>query len=158
MEMDKLKKWLELTQRFQADSFWEQIFDEKSVEKIKNSPSISPFTKIQSSFPKCDLYETDDILVIEAEIPGMRKEDLHITVNQQLLTMTGEFNTLQEGRKYFIKERANQTFNKELVLPFPIKISQIRTEIRTGILFIFMPINKEEIETIPITFDQLTPE
>ncbi|OIK14549.1 hypothetical protein BIV60_11320 [Bacillus sp. MUM 116] len=158
MEMDKLKKWLELTQKFQGDSFWEQIFDENSVEKVKNNHSIGTFTKIQSSFPKCDLYETNEVLIIEAEIPGLRKEDLHITVIQQLLTITGEFKTLKEGRKYFIKERANRTFKKELILPYPVMVNNIRTEIRNGVLVILMPVNKEEIETIPISFDQQSSE
>jgi len=154
MEVDKLKKWLDVAQQFQSDRFWNQIFDENSKNQSANSISLNPLTDTREFFPKCDLFETGKELVVEAEIPGLRKEDLHLSVQQQLLTITGEFKSLQPNRQYFLKERANRKFKKELTLPYPVAVDKIRTEIVHGILMIVMPINRDEVENIPITFDQ----
>jgi HSP20 family protein len=154
MEVDKLKKWLDVAQQFQSDQFWNQIFDENNKNPPGNSPSLNPLTAAREYFPKCDLFETDQELMVEAEIPGLGKEDLHISIQQQLLRITGEFKSLQPNRKYFLKERANIKFKKEITLPYPVTINNIRTEILNGILIIGLPINREEVENIPITFDQ----
>ncbi|WP_312472608.1 Hsp20/alpha crystallin family protein [Neobacillus sp.] len=150
MEIDKFKKWVDTAQQFQAEEFWNTIFETQN----KNSPSGNPGTMVTELVPKCDLYGTDTELVVEAEIPGLLKENLHICIHHQLLSITGEFKTLQQNRKYFIKERPNRKFKKEISLPYPVIIQQVKSEIRYGILSIMMPINKEDIENIPINFNQ----
>ncbi|MDP4083588.1 MAG: Hsp20/alpha crystallin family protein [Bacillota bacterium] len=152
MELDKFKKWLDLAGQNQSESFWNQIFDEK-VQNNEKQTIPNPFTVAQEFIPKCDLYEVDNILVLEIEIPGLKKEDLRITINHQNVMIIGEFKSFHSKNKYYLKERANRTFKKELSLPFPILIQSIRSEISSGILIIKMPINREEIENIPITFD-----
>jgi HSP20 family protein len=161
MEMDKLKKWLDLAQQYQADQFWKQIFDEKNHNSSENktpNTNTNPFTVAQEYIPKCDLYESGEGLVLEVEIPGLRKEDLHISINQQTLTISGEFKTFQTKNKYFLKERANRKFKKELTLPLPIITNSIRSELTSGILTIKMPINRDEVENIPISFENPTSE
>lgn len=158
MEVDKLKKWLDVAQQFQSDRFWNQIFDENSKTQPRNSTSSNPLSEVREIFPKCDLFETEKELVIEAEIPGLGKEDLHISIQHQLLTITGEFKSLEANRQYFLKERANRKFKKEITLPYPVSINKTRTEIHNGILTIGMPINRDEVENIPITFEQSSSE
>lgn len=159
MEMDKLKKWLDLAQQYQADQFWNQVFDENGNNSSeKNVSNANPFTIANEYIPKCDLYESGKELVLEVEIPGLRKEDLHISINQQTLTITGEFKTFHPKDKYFLKERANRKFKKELSLPLPIINDSIRSELTSGILTIKMPVNQDEIENIPISFENPTPE
>jgi HSP20 family protein len=157
MEVDKLKKWLDVAQQFQTEQFWNQIFDEKKQNKPGTGLSLNPLTVSGELIPKCDLYETEHDLIIEVEIPGLGKEDLHISLHQQLLTITGEFKTLLQNRKYFLKERANRKFKKELTLPYPVSVNHIRTEIHKGVLVIVLPINREEVESIPITFNPTAP-
>jgi HSP20 family protein len=157
MEMDKLKKWLDLAQQYQTDQFWNQIFDEKNNNFSENkTTSTNPFTVSQEYIPKCDLYESGDELILEVEIPGLKKEDLRLSINQQILTIMGEFHSFQSKHKYFLKERANRKFKKELTLPFPILPNSISSELLTGILTVKMLINRDEIENIPISFDNTT--
>jgi len=152
MDIDQFKKWLDVSQKYQSDSFWHQIFDEKTTNQTVKQPGQNPFAKIQDHIPKCDLYETNNMHILEVEIPGLKKEDLHITIRHQLLTIEGEFKTLKQDRKYYFKERLNRGFKKEVNLPNPILASMVSTEIRDGVLFIFLPLNHEEVENIPITF------
>lgn len=158
LDIDQFKKWLEVSQNYQSESFWNQIFDEKTSNKTGKQSLKNSFTNLTDNYPKCDLYETHNLLVIEAEIPGLKKEDLHITIRHQLLTISGEFKTLKHDRKYLFKERANRTFHKELSLPYPIVGSQVRTEIRDGVLYIYLPLQREEVENIPITFENQSAE
>ncbi|WML46386.1 Hsp20/alpha crystallin family protein [Neobacillus sp. PS3-40] len=157
--MDKLKKWLDLAQQYQSDQFWKQIFDEKNGKIIENNATASnPFTAAQEYIPKCDLYESMDELILEVEIPGLKKEDIQISINHQILTITGEFKSFKTNYKYFLKERANRKFKKELTLPFPILLNSTRSELSSGILMIKMQINRDEIENVPIYFDNPTSE
>ncbi|MFJ5715206.1 Hsp20/alpha crystallin family protein [Neobacillus sp. NPDC093127] len=150
MEIDKLKKWMDTAQQYQSEKFWNNVFDSQN----KSSPSLNPIKTVSELFPKCDLFETENELVVEAEIPGVLKENLHISIQHQLLTITGEYKTLVQNRKYFIKERPNRKFTKELTLPYPVNIQKVKSEMRYGVLSIVMPINREEIEDIPITFNR----
>ncbi|NRD80438.1 Hsp20/alpha crystallin family protein [Bacillus sp. BRMEA1] len=148
MDMEKFKKWMDDAQQYQSDAFWNKIFDSSK----KNSAPITPLS-ISEYIPKCDVYELDHHLIVEAEMPGLTKDHIHISIQQQLLIITGEFNTLKQNRKYFLKERANRKFKKEVTLPYPIIHRQIKSEIRNGILIIILPINREEVEDIPISFE-----
>jgi HSP20 family protein len=150
MEVNQFSKWLDVAQQFQAEQFWNQFFDSKNTQQFSNSHS---FTAINEYVPKCDLYEKDTKLIVEAEVPGLGKENLQISIHQQILTITGEFKSLTPNCQYYLKERVNRRFKKEITLPFPVNIHKVRTEINKGILVISMPINREEVEDIPIKVD-----
>jgi HSP20 family protein len=153
MEADNLKKWLDVAQQVQSEIFWKQMFDENNPNSSGNNSSHTPLTPLKEPFPKCDLYEMEQVLFVEAEIPGVLAEDLNISLEQQLLTISGEFKALKQNCNYFLKERAKRKFKKILTLPFPIVINQVKSEIQHGILYIVMPYNQEETENISITTD-----
>lgn len=155
MELDKLKKWLDLAQQYQTEGFWKQIFDEKA-ENSSQSPLANPFAKAQEYVPKCDLYEENGKLTVEIEIPGINRDDVKISIKEQILTVSGEFKSLVSSRKYFLKERANHKFKKELTLPHPVLPENSTSLLNNGILIIHLPINQEEMEDIPIIFEDQT--
>ncbi len=150
--MDKFTKWLDLAQQYNAESFWKQIFSDKQ-SSFQSPISANPFSIAKDYFPKCDLFEETGEIVLEVEIPGIKKEDIHLSVHEQTLTLTGEFKSLKPKRKYFIKERANLKFKKELILPFPVNLEKGCSHLKDGILTIRMPIVREEVEDIPISSD-----
>ncbi|WP_042457486.1 Hsp20/alpha crystallin family protein [Neobacillus dielmonensis] len=145
MELEKYKKWMEAAQQFQSESFWNKIFDSPNLK----NPPLTPI-KMSELIPKCDLYESEEYLIAEIELPGVPKESLHISVQRQLLVITGEFKTLKVNHKYHLKERPNHQFKKELTLPYPIDVKDVKSELRNGVLFIVMPFTMDDMETIPI--------
>lgn len=157
MEIEKLKRWLELAQHYQIDGFWNQIFQE-SREKTSAAPPKNLFSLSQEYFPKCDLYEANGELVMEMEAPGLTKDAVNISLNQQILRISGEFKTLRQPCTYFLKERANRKFTKELTLPYPVLENQSSSELVNGLLTVRLPINRDEIENIPISFSPDSPE
>lgn len=152
MEIENFKKWLDLAHEYQKDYFWKQIFGDIGTSS-PGKTETNPFSAFDEFFPKSDLYEAEGNVVAEIEIPGTKKEDVHISINQQQLTVTGEFKSLLPNRKYFLKERANRKFKKELNLPFPVQFDKIQSEIINGVLLIKLPFSQEEIENIPIVID-----
>lgn len=157
MEMDKLKQWLDMAQQYQADGFWKQIFDEKQNQTPFQRAS-APIFHSQEQYPKWDLYEWDDHLVLEAELPGLKKENIHLSVSEYSISISGEFLSLETDRKYYLKERLNKKFEKKLSLPLPIVKQAIQTNLNNGIFTLIMPIDREEMEDIPISFGDQTPE
>ncbi|MGG5253942.1 Hsp20/alpha crystallin family protein [Neobacillus sp. SM06] len=153
MEIDKLKQWLDLAQQYQAQGFWNQIFTDKTAEKNEMGQMVNPFSLPQEYAPKCDLFETDGFLIAEIEIPGLKRHDIQVAVNEQTVVITGELKALQANGKYYLKERVNRKFKKELTLPFPILPDQCTNEVADGVLVISMPVKAEDMEAIPISFE-----
>ncbi len=153
MEIDKLKQWLDLAQQYQAQGFWNQIFTEKTVQKNEMDPMVNPFSLPQEYAPKCDLFESDGVLIAEIEVPGLKRQDVQVVVHEQSLVITGELKALQATGKYYLKERVNRKFKKEVTLPFPILPDQCTNEVTDGVLVITMPIKAEDMEVIPISFE-----
>ncbi|MCM3568837.1 Hsp20/alpha crystallin family protein [Neobacillus mesonae] len=151
MEIDKLKKWMDAAQAFQSEAFWNNVFD--TSKKNNSNGNVNPF-KVMDFFPKCDLYESDHYLKAEIEVPGVLKDQLHLSIQEQMITISGEFRSFEQHRKYFLKERPSRSFKKEIALPYPIKIDQVKSEMNNGVLYIAMAINQEEMESIPINLSQ----
>ncbi|NHM29342.1 Hsp20/alpha crystallin family protein [Neobacillus terrae] len=154
MEMDKLKKWLDLAQQYQSDDFWKSVFDEKTGSNPINRTKSAHGFNSQDILPKCDLFEKDNYLILIAEMPGLKKEDFQLSIQEQTLTLSGEFVSLEQNLRYFMKERPSRKFEKKINLPYPILKEQIHTELDKGIFKLIVPINKEDMEDIPISFGE----
>jgi HSP20 family protein len=152
-QMEHYNRWMDLAQQFHSDHFWNQVFS-NNESAFQAASSANPFAVAHEYFPKCDLYEDIGMLVLEVEVPGLKKDDIHIALKEQILTLSGEFRSLKPKRKYFIKERANLKFKKEFTLPFPVVLQNSSSDICNGVLTIKMPIDHEEMEDISITLDE----
>jgi HSP20 family protein len=99
--------------------------------------------------PAMDLVETDDHLVLRADLPGLKREDVEIEVKDGVLTVAGERKAEQERRSegYYRVERAFGTFSRSLTLPKGIDPQQVAAEFEDGVLEVRIP--KPE-ETKPV--------
>lgn len=89
-----------------------------------------------SFYPSVDIYEEDDVLVIEAELPGISKENIKVDVNNRLLTLAGE-RTIDEKNTEAAKyrrERHYGTFERTFKLPFEVSEKHINATYKNGIL------------------------
>lgn len=153
MEIDKLKQWLDLAQQYQAQGFWNQIFTEKTAQAKETGNMGNPFSLPQEYAPKCDLFESDGFLIVEMEIPGLKKHEVLVAIYEQSIVVSGELKALQASGKYYLKERVNRKFKKEITLPFPIFPDQSTSAVADGVLVITMPFKAEDMEMIPISFE-----
>jgi HSP20 family protein len=91
--------------------------------------------------PAVDILESKDSYLIRAELPGMKKEDFHLEVQDGALTLSGE-RKLEEpakGVEYHRVERIAGKFSRTFYLPQTVKHDGIKATYRDGVLEIHVP-------------------
>ena len=91
--------------------------------------------------PAVDVQETDKAFVFVAELPGLGKEDIEITLEDNLLTVSGEreFDEKEEGETYHRVERAYGKFSRSFSLPSQVDNTKVEASFEEGLLKIEVP-------------------
>jgi HSP20 family protein len=91
--------------------------------------------------PAMDLVETDDHLVLRADLPGLDQEDVEIEVKDNVLTVSGERRAEQEesSNGYHRVERSYGRFSRSLSLPQGVDADQVQAEFDKGVLEVRIP-------------------
>jgi len=95
-----------------------------------------------SWIPPVNVEETTDELVLTAELPGMRREDVEIELENSVLTIRGtkEYQREEsEGRRYHLWERRWGSFHRSFTLPRTVTADGIRATFQDGVLHVHMP-------------------
>jgi HSP20 family protein len=94
-----------------------------------------------SVIPAVDLYQTEDDVVVKANLPGLKADDVQITVTADLLTLHGEFKqeNEQKGSTYHILERRSGTFERSVMLPTDVQGDKAKADFENGVLTITLP-------------------
>ncbi len=101
--------------------------------------TVRPGTRARS-FPAVNLWETDEVIYAEAELPGLKFEDIEILVKGSELTLKGERKAeTQEDVTYHRRERAFGTFSGTIQLPVEIDTEAVEASLANGVLTITMP-------------------
>ena len=93
------------------------------------------------AWPAIDVAEEDENILVRAEVPGCKAEDIEISVHGNTLTITGE-KKLQEEKKekgYYHLESTYGSFRRELNLPTDVEASKIDAVCKDGVLSITLP-------------------
>ncbi len=102
---------------------------------------MSPTSSTGLWYPPVDILESKDSYLIRAELPGMKKEDVNLEVQEGALTLSGE-RKLEEpanGVEYHRIERVAGKFSRSFYLPQTIKQDGIKATFRDGILEVHVP-------------------
>jgi HSP20 family protein len=106
-----------------------------------------PFREFGGAWmPPVDIYSTGEHeLVIKAEIPGMNKDDIDITVENFLLTIRGEKKTEQavKDEQFHRVERSYGAFSRSFALPHTVDSNNVQAEYKDGVLTVKLPIREE---------------
>jgi len=96
--------------------------------------------------PYLELSETQDDLVLKAEIPDVQPKDLDITISDDLLTIKAEVNreTFTDDEGYRERTQSCSYFSRTLRLPCKVHVDEVRASYQDGILNIVMPKCKPE--------------
>ena len=91
--------------------------------------------------PAVDVYETDEAYVVNAELPGMNKDDIAIDVKDRILTVKGERHCDNEVKddRYYRRERAFGKFQRSFSLPEGVESEKITAEFKNGMLKVSIP-------------------
>ena len=90
----------------------------------------SPFT------PSFDIRETPEAYVFEADMPGIKREDLDLNLTGNRITITGrrEARERREGENLFISERSHGSFTRSFNLPDGVDGAKVSAELKDGVL------------------------
>jgi len=86
--------------------------------------------------PKVDIFENKENLVIEAELPGMKREDVDVSIENNVLTLHGErkFEKKDNGDNYHRVERSYGSFTRSFTLPQTVTAEGATADFKNGIL------------------------
>jgi HSP20 family protein len=91
--------------------------------------------------PPVDIHETDEALIVKAELPGFSKDDIHIDLHNNRLTLRGErkHETEVKEEQYHRRERAYGSFQRSFQLPTTIDQDKVTANFQNGILELRLP-------------------
>jgi HSP20 family protein len=90
--------------------------------------------------PPVDLYETSDVFILTAELPGLTRDQVEIEAEESRITIRGTRNNGQLACEQFHRlERGHGRFMRAFILPEPIDIEGVAAELKEGLLTLTMP-------------------
>ena len=91
--------------------------------------------------PVVDIVEDENEYLIKAELPEVKKDDVKVTVQDDVLTISGErmFEKEEKGRKYHRMERAYGSFARSFTLPEDADGEKVAAEFKDGVLKVHLP-------------------
>ena len=97
--------------------------------------------------PNVDIFENKDEIVLEAELPGMNREDFELTIENNVLTLRGErrFEKKDEADNYHRVERAYGSFTRSFTLPQIVSAEGAAAEYKNGVLRVALR-KREEVK------------
>lgn len=97
---------------------------------------LSPDGRRFEFTPAVDIYEDKEAIHVKAELPGVKAEDVQVTVENNVLTLKGERKLEQETKKegYHRIERSYGSFTRSFALPNTVNTENIEAQIKDGVL------------------------
>ncbi|HLP77710.1 MAG TPA: Hsp20/alpha crystallin family protein [Candidatus Paceibacterota bacterium] len=113
----------------------DRLFEAPLDELARSSQVLSGWT------PALDIHENNENIVVRAELPGMKKEDMEISLHDGSLSISGERKADRkfENAEVYRSERFIGRFQRTIALPSPVSAERITAQYKDGILTITLP-------------------
>jgi len=113
----------------------DRLFDAPLAELSRASQLLSGWT------PALDVYEDKDNVYVRAELPGMKKEDIDVSLHNGSLSISGERKTQEEFKdaEVYRSEQFAGRFQRTLSLPTAVAADKIKAQYKDGILSVTLP-------------------
>jgi HSP20 family protein len=125
---------------------WEPAREIMSLREAMDRLFDDAFTRPLSltgtwSVPAVDMYQTDDEIVVKAALPGVKADEVQISVTGEVLTIKGEVKQEEEKkeRSWHIRERRYGSFERSIILPTDVVADKAKAEFENGVLTITLP-------------------
>ena len=135
------------------DPLGEMVSLRSAMDRLFEDSFVSPLTwrtiggGNDTMSPPIDVHETADNLVVTASLPGMKADDVEITMTGQTLTLRGEFKAGDEITRdqYLYRERRFGSFSRTVQLPVRVQGDQAQASFVDGVLTLTIP-KAEEVK------------
>ncbi len=131
--MSNLSRWEPERQMMTLREAMDRLFDDAFTRPFGWNGS--------SSMPAIDMYQTNDDVVVKASLPGLKAEDVNITVTADTLTLRGEFKEDNEDKDatWHIHEQRSGSFERSVMLPTDVQSDKAKAEFEDGVLTVTLP-------------------
>jgi HSP20 family protein len=144
---------------FFTDPFRTMRRMQRDMDNLFNAITKHPTSKESETTtwsPSCDVKETDSSFVIHAELPGVKKEDIHLELQDGVLTISGEKKQekKEENEKWHRVERFYGSFQRKMKVPEGVTEENTKAKFNNGVLEVEFPKpvkSLPEKKFIPIT-------
>ncbi|MGZ4159750.1 MAG: Hsp20/alpha crystallin family protein [Neobacillus sp.] len=162
MDMEKLKQWMEIAQQMHGGDFWKNVFEQDFTKQFMNDqqPFKSNFNGFEEksfgeekntrTFPMIDILEGDQEVLVLIELPGVKKENMELGLNGNILTIKGTALPIHDQLKLAYSERFYGEFKRQVKLPDTISPKDLNAKFWNGILFVSYQRKLEKGEIITI--------
>ena len=137
-----LLRWSPMREMVTMQDRLNRFFDDSYTRAGFNNDEI----EMTSWHPMVDIYDRDEKIVINAELPGLEKKDISIDVKDRVLTLKGEraYDNETKDEKYYRRERAFGKFQRSFTLPDGLDPEKIKAEYKDGLLSVEIPKSEKE--------------
>lgn len=104
--------------------------------------ALAPWSGEGAISPRLDVRESDQAFEVKAELPGVKKDDVKVTIERQRVTIEGESKREQEqreGENLLYSERRSTSFMRSFVLPVEVDEANAQARIEDGVLSLTLP-------------------
>ena len=105
------------------------------------APMFPDNLRFKAWTPACDIYETDNEVVLKVELPEVKKEEVNVQIENNVLTLRGErkFEEKTQRENYHRVERHYGKFVRRFTLPMFVDATKINAEFKEGVLMVTLP-------------------
>jgi HSP20 family protein len=127
-----LVRWNPMREMVSLREAMGRLFEESFVRPFGDWPVLGE----RWTAPAVNMFEDEDHVIIEAEVPGVKADDIEVAVQQGVLRISGEFKEEEEreGKSYHRRERRIGRFERALSLPSSVNPDAAKAEFKDGIL------------------------
>ena len=131
--MSNLIRWEPVREMMTLREAMDRLFDDAFTRPISMSAV--------SGMPAIDLYQTADEIVVKAALPGLKPDEVQISVTGEVLTLRGEFKQQEEKKEatWHIREQRYGSFERSIMLPTEVQTDKAKADFENGILTISLP-------------------
>jgi HSP20 family protein len=154
-ELVKVEPSRALTPYEEMERWFEDVFRRPfSLMRPSWWPRLE-FPELEEVTPSVDIFEEGDGVVVKAELPGMKREDVEVSLTDDVITISGEKKKEEkvEKKNYYSLERTYGSFTRSFRLPAEVQTDKAKAKFESGVLEIRIPKTEEakkKTKKIPI--------
>ncbi|MDX9715307.1 MAG: Hsp20/alpha crystallin family protein [Dissulfurispiraceae bacterium] len=147
-------KWGPLRELEDMRRDMDRIFEEFFVPSSRRRHAWPAKAEAGLMVPNVEMYDRENEIVVKAEVPGVSKDGLDLTITKDSLTIKGEVKKEEEVKQenYYFSERSFGTFTRTLALPVEVESEKSKASFENGVLEVVLP-KKEEAKAKEIKIE-----
>ncbi|MDQ6999606.1 MAG: Hsp20/alpha crystallin family protein [Mariprofundus sp.] len=121
---------------------WQELENmNRQLSNLLDDTHVGRSSETEQWAPRVDIRETDDALLVQAELPGIDKKDIHLEVKDGVLTLSGERRYEKEVKEENVHrvERAYGKFSRSFSLPTNVDADKVSANMKDGVLEVRLP-------------------